>query len=106
MCSFKGHKKIRNIRALHSARVSIPVADEVGEDECQQQALESSKLGILIKSRCVYLNVTGYSLTWDQIGYWVVKIVTGIPDAIPVIGSSVVELLRGSASVGQSTNFL
>ncbi|CAL5179158.1 unnamed protein product [Lathyrus oleraceus] len=30
-------------------------------------------------------------------------IVTGVPDAIPVIGSSVVELLRGSASVGQST---
>ncbi|KAL8260128.1 hypothetical protein R6Q59_028081, partial [Mikania micrantha] len=44
-------------------------------------------------------------LTWvtDQIGYWAVKIVTGVPDAIPVIGSPLVELLRGSASVGQST---
>ncbi|KAL9990441.1 putative plastoquinol--plastocyanin reductase [Helianthus debilis subsp. tardiflorus] len=31
------------------------------------------------------------------------KIVTGVPDAIPVIGSPLVELLRGSASVGQST---
>jgi quinol-cytochrome oxidoreductase complex cytochrome b subunit len=29
---------------------------------------------------------TGYSLPWDQIGYWAVKIVTGVPDAIPVIG--------------------
>uniref|UniRef100_A0A3Q7EBV9 Cytochrome b/b6 N-terminal region profile domain-containing protein n=1 Tax=Solanum lycopersicum TaxID=4081 RepID=A0A3Q7EBV9_SOLLC len=38
-----------------------------------------------------------------QIGYWAVKIVTGVPDAIPVIGSPLVELLRGSASVGQST---
>ncbi|KAF2952706.1 hypothetical protein DAI22_01g354341 [Oryza sativa Japonica Group] len=47
--------------------------------------------------------VTGYSLPWDQIGYWAVKIVTGVPDAIPVIGSPLVELLRGSASVGQST---
>jgi hypothetical protein len=27
--------------------------------------------------------VTGYSLPWDQIGYWAVKIVTGVPDAIP-----------------------
>ncbi|KAJ0773671.1 putative cytochrome b/b6, di-heme cytochrome, transmembrane, cytochrome b6, PetB [Helianthus annuus] len=47
--------------------------------------------------------VTGYSLPWDQIGYWAVKIVTGVPDAIPVIGSPLVKLLRGSASVGQST---
>lgn len=56
-------------------------------------------LGVLTAS----FGVTGYSLPWDQIGYWAVKIVTGVPDAIPVIGSSVVELLRGSASVGQST---
>ncbi|KAL5760910.1 hypothetical protein ACOSQ2_019748 [Xanthoceras sorbifolium] len=49
-------------------------------------------------------------LTWvtsvvlaDQIGYWAVKIVTGIPKAIPVIGSPLVELLCRSASVGQST---
>ncbi|KAG5568929.1 hypothetical protein H5410_064052 [Solanum commersonii] len=47
--------------------------------------------------------ITGYSLPWDQIGYWAVKIVIGVPDAIPVIGSPLVELLRGSASVGQST---
>ncbi|KAK8488851.1 hypothetical protein V6N12_002344 [Hibiscus sabdariffa] len=48
-------------------------------------------------------SVTGYSLPRDQIGYWAVKIVTGVPEAIPVIGSPLVELLRGSASVGQST---
>jgi cytochrome b6 len=34
-------------------------------------------------------------LPWDQIGYWAVKIVTGVPDAIPVIGGPIVELLRG-----------
>jgi quinol-cytochrome oxidoreductase complex cytochrome b subunit len=32
-----------------------------------------------------------------------VKIVTGVPDAIPVIGPTVVELLRGGVGVGQST---
>jgi cytochrome b6 len=31
--------------------------------------------------------VTGYSLPWDQIGYWAVKIVTCVSEAIPVIGS-------------------
>ncbi|KAJ6677477.1 cytochrome b, partial [Salix purpurea] len=48
-------------------------------------------LGVLTAS----FGVTGYSLPWDQIGYWAVKIVTGVPDAIPVIGSPLVELLRG-----------
>jgi cytochrome b6 len=42
----------------------------------------------------VSFGVTGYSLPWDQVGYWAVKIVTGA-DAIPVIGPTVVELLRG-----------
>ena len=42
-------------------------------------------------------------LTWDQVGYWAVKIVTGVPDAIPVVGGPLVELLRGGVGVGQST---
>ncbi|KAI3794184.1 hypothetical protein L1987_36813 [Smallanthus sonchifolius] len=37
-------------------------------------------LAVLIAS----FGVTGYSLTWDQIGYWAVKIITGVLDAIPV----------------------
>ncbi|KAF6140097.1 hypothetical protein GIB67_001838 [Kingdonia uniflora] len=58
-------------------------------------------LGVLTAS----FGVTGYSLPWDQIGYWAVKIVTGVPDAIPVIGSPLVELLRGSASLVRSILF-
>jgi cytochrome b6 len=38
-------------------------------------------------------------------GYWAVNIVTGVPKAIPLKGSPLVELLRGSASVGQSLFF-
>ena len=59
--------------------------------------------GVALASLTVSFGVTGYSLPWDQIGYWAVKIVTGVPDAIPVVGSFIVELLRGSVSVGQST---
>ena len=51
----------------------------------------------------VAFGVTGYSLPWDQVGYWAVKIVSGVPAAIPVIGDFMVELLRGGESVGQST---
>nr|YP_010881460.1 cytochrome b6 [Pellia epiphylla]WIA67413.1 cytochrome b6 [Pellia epiphylla var. borealis]WIA67498.1 cytochrome b6 [Pellia epiphylla var. borealis]WIA67936.1 cytochrome b6 [Pellia epiphylla]WIA68021.1 cytochrome b6 [Pellia epiphylla]WIA68107.1 cytochrome b6 [Pellia epiphylla] len=59
--------------------------------------------GVILAVLTVSFGVTGYSLPWDQIGYWAVKIVTGVPEAIPIIGSPLVELLRGSVSVGQST---
>lgn len=59
--------------------------------------------GVILARLTVSFGVTGYSLPWDQVGYWAVKIVTGVPDAIPLVGSFIVELLRGSVSVGQST---
>jgi cytochrome b6 len=51
----------------------------------------------------VSFGVTGYSLPWDQVGYWAVKIVSGVPAAVPVVGDFMVELLRGGESVGQAT---
>jgi cytochrome b6 len=59
--------------------------------------------GVILASVTVSFGVTGYSLPWDQVGYWACKIVTGVPEAIPVVGTSLVELLRGGASVGQGT---
>ncbi|THG04055.1 hypothetical protein TEA_004728 [Camellia sinensis var. sinensis] len=58
--------------------------------------------GVVLAVLTATFGVTGYSLPWDQIGYWAVKIVTGVPEAIPVIGSPLVELLRGSASKDQT----
>lgn len=59
--------------------------------------------GVALASITVSFGVTGYSLPWDQVGYWACKIVTGVPDAIPIVGSLLVEVLRGGVSVGQST---
>ena len=59
--------------------------------------------GVILASVTVSFGVTGYSLPWDQVGYWACKIVTGVPNAIPVVGDSLVELLRGGSSVGQAT---
>jgi cytochrome b6 len=59
--------------------------------------------GVIIAVCTVSFGVTGYSLPWDQVGYWAVKIVTGVPDAIPVVGPTLVELLRGGVGVGQAT---
>ena len=47
--------------------------------------------------------VTGYSLPYDQVGYWALRIVSGVPDCIPVVGQVLVELIRGGPSVGQAT---
>ena len=59
--------------------------------------------GVTLAVTTVSFGVTGYSLPWDQVGYWACKIVTGVPEAIPVVGGVLVELLRGSVSVGQAT---
>ena len=59
--------------------------------------------GVILAVITVSFGVTGYSLPWDQVGYWAVKIVTGVPEAIPVVGGLIVKLLRGGVSVGQST---
>ena len=59
--------------------------------------------GVALASVTVSFGVTGYSLPWDQVGYWACKIVTGVPDAIPIVGDLLVKVLRGGVSVGQST---
>jgi cytochrome b6 len=59
--------------------------------------------GVLLGSVTVSFGVTGYSLPWDQVGYWACKIVTGVPEAIPIVGSTIVGVLRGGLSVGQGT---
>jgi cytochrome b6 len=59
--------------------------------------------GVALAAVTVSFGVTGYSLPWDQVGYWACKIVTGVPDAIPIVGGLIVEVLRGGVSVGQAT---
>jgi cytochrome b6 len=59
--------------------------------------------GVALASVTVSFGVTGYSLPWDQVGYWAFKIVTGVPEAIPIVGSLIVGVLRGGVSVGQGT---
>ena len=59
--------------------------------------------GVVLSVCTVSFGVTGYSLPWDQVGYWACKIVTGVPDVIPFVGAPLVEVLRGGVGVGQST---
>ncbi|WMV59118.1 hypothetical protein MTR67_052503 [Solanum verrucosum] len=68
-----------------------------------QYIMTEANFGVVLAVLTASFGVTSYSLPWDQIVYWAVKIVTSVPDTIPVIGSPLVNLLRGSASVGQNT---
>lgn len=63
--------------------------------------------GMILGVTSLSFGVTGYSLPWDQVGYWACKIITCLPEAldkiIPGIGKIVVVRLRGGFSVNQST---
>lgn len=63
--------------------------------------------GVLLSLLTVSFGVTGYSLPWDQVGYWALEIVTSLPEAldavIPGFGKILLLGLRGGASVGQTT---
>ena len=59
--------------------------------------------GVTLAVVTVSFGVTGYSLPWDQVGFWACKIVTGVPAAVPIVGPPLVLVLRGGESVGQST---
>ena len=66
---------------------------------------------------CFFIQVaSGFAMTFSNImtdinyGWltrslhrWALRIVSGVPDAIPMVGSTVVDIIRGGASVGQST---
>nr|UFP91584.1 cytochrome b6 [Selaginella erythropus] len=99
------------IRSVHrwpaSTMVSmmIPHASRVYLTGGSKKPRESTRVtGVVLAAPTVSLGVTGHPSPWDQIGHRAVKIVTGVPEAIPVIGSPSVELPRGSVSVGQSTS--
>ena len=63
--------------------------------------------GVLLALVTVSFGVTGYSLPWDQIGYWACKIITSVPEALDEVvlgvGGALVVALRGGFSVGQTT---
>jgi cytochrome b6 len=63
--------------------------------------------GLLLSICTVSFGVTGYSLPWDQIGFWAAKIVTSVPEALDELyaglGSSLVIIIRGGFSLSQCT---
>ena len=63
--------------------------------------------GLFLAIISVSFGVTGYSLPWDQVGYWAMKIVTSVPEAfdalVPGFGAGIVLVLRSGYPLGQGT---
>jgi cytochrome b6 len=59
--------------------------------------------GLILALIVASFGVTGYTLPWDQVGYWACQIVTSVPSGLPLIGGFLTRLTRGSSYVGQAT---
>lgn len=57
-------------------------------------------IGIALFTGVLMSNFTGYLLPWDQLSYWAVTVSTGMLEYFPVIGSRLVELIRGGEETG------
>lgn len=60
-------------------------------------------IGLALFAGVLASNFTGYLLPWDQLSYWAITISTGMLTCVPVIGESLVELVRGGPEISSTT---
>lgn len=59
--------------------------------------------GVVLLFLTTTMAFTGYLLPWTQLSYWGAKVGTEIPSAIPLLGESIVIMIRRGQSIGQDT---
>ncbi len=57
-------------------------------------------VGVCLLLATLAFSFTGYLLPWDQLSYWAITIGTSVADAVPLVGSSIMLLMRGEPNVG------
>ena len=60
-------------------------------------------LGVALFALVLAFGFTGYLLPWDQKAYWATQVGTNIAGTTPVVGQTLVRLLRGGAQLGAAT---
>jgi len=60
-------------------------------------------IGVVLLFLTLALSFTGYLLPWDQLAYWAVTVGTNLVHYVPVVGSTIQDLLIGGDQIGQST---
>lgn len=59
--------------------------------------------GVTLFLLTILFGFTGYSLLYDQLSYWAMKVGTGIAGATPFIGGWIADFMRGGPEIGQNT---
>lgn len=59
--------------------------------------------GIILLGLTLGFGFTGYLLPWDEIAFYATQIGTEIPRSIPIVGESIMLLLRGGREIGAAT---
>jgi cytochrome b6 len=59
--------------------------------------------GILLTLSTIGLGWTAMILSWDQLGYWRLKVELGIIESVPIIGTFVSNLLTGGSGINTNT---
>ena len=60
-------------------------------------------IGVMLLLLTLGLSFTGYLLPWDQLSYWAVTVGTNLVHYVPLLGSTLQDLLIGGDQVGAST---
>ncbi len=59
--------------------------------------------GVVLFLLTMVFGFTGYSLVYEQMSYWAMKVGTGIAGATPFIGDWIADFMRGGSEIGQNT---
>lgn len=59
--------------------------------------------GVVLFLLTLFFGFTGYSLVYEQMSYWAMKVGTGIAAATPFVGGWIADFLRGGSEIGQNT---
>ena len=59
--------------------------------------------GVVLFLLTLMFGFTGYSLVYEQMSYWAMKVGTGIAGATPFIGGWIADFMRGGSDIGQNT---
>lgn len=60
-------------------------------------------LGVVLLILVLGFSFTGYLLPWDQKAYWATQVGTNIAGTAPLVGGTLVKLLRGGSQLGAAT---
>ena len=60
-------------------------------------------IGLVMMQLVLGLALTGYLLPWDEKGYWATKVATNMVALVPLVGTSLQQLLVGGSEYGHHT---